>query len=408
VGQQKGKGTGDAAGVESARTVDLRALGTEERDAAIDRAAGALNDGALVGLPTETVYGVAGSAAAEAVLERLWRAVQPAGARAGPRPALAWHLPTPARAIEALGLGTDRIAQRRAIERLAPGPVTFAMVADGEELDRLCRRTGAVRGAFEDSKEALVRIPAQATARALLGRTTVPLVVAAVRNAGAPARTAREAAAALRAAGHAAEIDSMLEDGSAALGKQSTLVRLGREGSIEVAREGALEGRYIRKRLERVILFVCSGNTCRSPMAAAIARHQLAGPEAGADEPGAIATRVGSAGTSADERGTTTPESIEALRALGVEMRAHPSRALTREQISEAEVIYAMTRSHADAVLAMDPSAADRVMLLDPDGSDIADPIGQGARVYEETARHLYEAVRRRLAELNGREAGQI
>lgn len=409
VGIPRGKASGGEAGIAGPRLVNLRDSTREERDRAFEQAASALKAGALVAIPTETVYGLACSAASNETLDRMWRTVQGPGAGAEKRPALAWHLPTTARAIESLEkAGALASAHRRAITKLAPGPVTFALVADEQRLARLCESAGAVRGAFEDGREVLIRIPAQSTAQAVLGRADAPVVVAALRHGSALARTAREAAGALRASGQAERIDSILDDGIPAMGKPSTLVRLKPDGSVDVAREGALEERYIRKRLERVILFVCSGNTCRSPMAAAIARHLLGSGDAAAGGAAPAHTRIGSSGTFADERGTTTPESVEALRALGVELRPHPSRPLTREQISEAEVIYAMTRSHADSVLAMDPSAADRVMLIDPDGKDVVDPIGQGPRVYEQTARHLLETVRRRLAELDGRAPGEM
>lgn len=81
-------------------------------------------------------------------------------------------------------------------------------------------------------------------------------------------------------------------------------------------------------------------------------------------------------------------------------MGRHASTPLTREMINEAELIFAMTRSHAEAVVRMEPSAASRVLLLDPEGRDIPDPIGSPREAYDRTADRLLDAIRRRLGEL--------
>jgi protein-tyrosine-phosphatase len=93
-------------------------------------------------------------------------------------------------------------------------------------------------------------------------------------------------------------------------------------------------------------------------------------------------------------------EAVSAVKALGIEepsLARHLSRELTRQMISEADVIYAMTASHARAVRAMAPAAA--VELLDPGGGDIPDPVGLTREVYMETAERLRGAIEARLGE---------
>jgi protein-tyrosine-phosphatase len=144
---------------------------------------------------------------------------------------------------------------------------------------------------------------------------------------------------------------------------------------------------------KRVLLFVCGGNTCRSPMAEAIARAELA--SASADGAG---WGVLSAGLSARPGALMTRQAAQALRALGVSTGRHLSRALTSELIAHADAVYCMTSAQREAVLEMVPEAADKVFCLDPDG-DIPDPIGQAAEVYRHCAARIRTRVRQRLAE---------
>jgi len=171
---------------------------------------------------------------------------------------------------------------------------------------------------------------------------------------------------------------------------------------IAQANQAALAryGSETMKTLRRVFLFVCSGNTCRSPMAAAIGNAEIAArlgiPFA---ELHSSPVRAISAGLSANPGASLSEEAAEALRELNVPVPPHRSRLLTTEMLDEAEVVFCMSASHRDAVLNMNPAAAVKTCCLDPDG-DVQDPIGAPAEVYRRCATEIQNLVRWRLTEL--------
>ena len=143
----------------------------------------------------------------------------------------------------------------------------------------------------------------------------------------------------------------------------------------------------------RLILFVCSGNTCRSPMAAAIASAEIA-LRLKLPLDGALRFHVDSAGIAPRSGSPMTEASYAALQHLAITPATrHEARPLTASQVCDADIIYCMTETQRLAVVKEYPAVAAKTRCLDPAG-DIDDPIGKPLESYIACAGRIQQLIR--------------
>jgi len=347
-------------------TEALQITDVENDRTAVAAAVARLRRGEVVGLPTETVYGLAALPSAEAALRA-------AKGRDEGKPIT--------RAIAsreaAVGLGDlSPLGLAKLSRRFWPGPLTLVAT----------RRDGP--GSIG------LRVPGHKVALAVLREIGGPLLLTSANRSGEP--EARDAQTVVRTL--QGRIGLVLDAGPAQLGEASAVVSFVGTHAI-VHREGVIDRGMILRAAARRVLLVCSGNTCRSPMAEHLMRKLWA--DALAIDPARLLEYGGaveSAGISAAPRMRASEETIEVLARRGIDANGHRSRPIDAELVLAADHVFAMTATHLRTIVANVPEAAGRTELLDPTGSDIADPIGGSLETYQACLAAIERAVRARIA----------
>lgn len=356
---------------------------------AVDRAAKALADGALVAFPTETVYGLAANAARAESVDRLRRAKgrvaeQPFTVHIGRRADCQDFVPE-----------LSPVAQRL-VRKGWPGPLTLVFpVAEPAKAKVHARLSGPGADSIYSRNTVGVRFPDDRIAERLLISAGAPIIASSANPTGSVPPTDAEAVRQ-----HLAEQSVLLLDaGPTRYRKSSTIVSLNGRG-YKVLRAGVLDERMIQRLATVNILFVCTGNTCRSPMAAAFCGQMLA-EQMGCriDELPHHGIIVHSAGTLGVSGGGASRQAIEVCRRQGIDISSHLPRGLDVELIQPADYIFTMARHHLDVVRSLSPRDAGKACSLHPE-EDIADPIGGSVEDYERAAGKIKEALAKRMSEV--------
>lgn len=370
----------------------------------LDKPAAALRAGELVAFPTETVYGIGANPELPGAVARL---LEMRGSP-GNKP-LTLHI-ADAFAVTKWAPGPLPGFARRLMKRFWPGPLTLVFPTP-------------------DGKGIGIRYPAHKIATDLLTRVGAPVVAPSANRSGEPPATGAQEV--LRA--FDGRIEWIIDGGACRYAKASTVVRFervagktaathpptvpGRAGagrsterraglpatlpaspsmipgtlwSWEMPREGAIPRSLISELAYASVLFVCTGNTCRSPMAAAMFRRMIArGRGWGEDDLESHGIRIFSAGTAALAGGPANPQAVDAVRDQGVRLEGHSAQPVTVSMVEEADAVFVMTHAHLQTLREWVPDSADKIRLLDPDGMDIEDPIGGTPAEYRACASRL-------------------
>jgi protein-tyrosine phosphatase len=338
----------------------------------VARARAALAAGRVCAFPTETVYGLAARADLPAALEELRRLK-------GRPPALTftWHI---ARREHVEAFQELRPLVRRLVERYWPGPLTLVL-----------RGVPAGLAAIAQDGWTGVRCPAHTTTAALLAACDFPVVMTSANRHGAPALTRAEEVE--REFG--SELALVVDGGPSRLGEASGVLCLGR-GRLELKREGLLALEDLRRTAGLRLAFVCTGNTCRSPMAEALARRLLE-ERLGSATLADFGFEVLSLGVHAASGAPASGGTREALAARGLDLGPRRARPATHESLARMDRIYGLTAGHVEALRALLPPARTATIeRLDP-RRDIADPIGGGPEIYARALDEIEHALRARL-----------
>ncbi len=358
------------------------------------RAVQSLAEGALVVFHTETVYGVGASALSPAGIQR----IIDAKGRSQQAP-LALAIKSAEEAMDYVPY-PGRVAERLA-RRCWPGPITLVMEhksTEGASLGGLVGQLPAeVLSAVAPNGTVGLRVPADDTLLAILQMLAGPIALTSANRSGEPA--AVTAADAVESLGEAVAL--VLDGGPCRYGQPSTVVKATPDG-ITCLREGVVSQSALERLSSMIILFVCTGNTCRSPMAEVMMRklvaEQLACTEEELEQKGVIIT---SAGIAAAPGCAPSTEAVDVMREKSLDLAAHASQPLTEKLVRHADAIYTMTSGHRQAILRRWPDAAARTQTLLPNSGDISDPIGGPETVYRECAEQIENALRLRIEELD-------
>ncbi|MFP4200538.1 MAG: L-threonylcarbamoyladenylate synthase [Clostridia bacterium] len=293
-----------------------------DRERSIREAAALIAAGELVAYPTETVYGLAADALSPEAVEKVFEAK----GRPRSRPLLV--------AVRDLESACDLVEEvPKSANLLAgvfwPGPLSIVLTASGRVPEGVTAGRGSVG----------LRCPAHPVSRALVeevGPITSPSANISGRRSP---KTVEEVLCDLDG-----RIAAVIDGGPVPGGRESTVVDI-RDG-FEIVREGAIGASEISTLLSferrdlgrrRTVVFVCSGNTCRSPLAASVLRSTLEN----------LGLLTLSAGTAATWGLPASGGALTAAEESGYDLHGHRSRGLVDVPWEDVALVVGMTRRHA-------------------------------------------------------------
>ena len=319
----------------------------------INEAAKVLKNGGLIGFPTETVYGIAANLSNKDTINRLYEIKK----RPQDKP-FSVHI-AGFDSLKQLGIVLSSDAERVA-KRFWPGPLTLVV--------------------FNNKKEKVgLRMPDNRIAFLLLKQAGVPVVApSANMSGGKPPVCAEEVLSDMEG-----YIDILLDGGRARIGIESTVMDV-TEKPFKILRQGAIPEKEALT--DYNILFVCTGNSCRSVMAKAMMEKFV--KEAGLTD----RVHVDSAGTLTFAGIGAAPNTVAVMREEGVDVSEHRGKNINKDILKRSDLIFVMETAHKRMLLSIMPEIEEKIKLLKEE-EDIPDPIGRPFEEYKRVSNIIKEEV---------------
>ncbi len=364
----------------------ISAKSPKQLDAAARAGARIIRAGGLVGFATETVYGIAALATDARAVERIRRL------KSRPTRPFTVHL-SGARDMGRYVRDMPFRAQQL-IAKAWPGPVTVLLPTGGKLATEEFNSPGVYKTLCYRNVIGL-RCPQGELCEKMLSSTTGPVIAPSANPAGLrPPTTVGDVLKYLQG-----QIDLLIDSGPTIYKTSSTIVKFDSRG-MQIVRPGPFGRDKINRLASLNIMFVCTGNTCRSPIAVGLAKKMLARSlSCRTSSLGAKGYAVYSSGVTAAPDQPPTNLSLNVACEMGADITDHRSQKLTVELINSSDLIFCMTDVHAGEVVRLVPTARNKVMRLDP-GGNIADPLGGDRDVYRSVAQRIKCALEARLREI--------